>query len=459
MIALLIGATGMGIASLLTSTLDLVNTFSGFGIDKSAVRDISLSKESKNVDNIYKTLGVLKKLIWLTAFFGGLILIIFSPWLSELAFGNEDYTFAFIWLSIAILFKQLTNGEIVALQGLRHLKALAASNIVGNFMSLVVTLPLYYLFGLDGIVPAIILSSVVAFFITLYFSYKKYETLNVDNNFAILQAKSMLSLGITLSFSSLISIIQAYILRIYISSQSGLMEVGLYTAGFMILNTYVGLIFTAMGTDYFPRLSAVSEQLDKIRKVVFEQSIIAILLLLPIIVIFLALAPFIIRLLYSSEFDSILMMVSWGILGMVFRAVSFSIGYTIIAKGHSKVFMVTAIVFNLILLIVNIIGYHFMGLTGLGISFFVYYIIHFLSLKVLVKRLYNLSLNKELYIKFILAVTFCLTTFACTFIDNLYLKYSLLFLLIILSLLYSYSELNKKMNVKDAILQLFKKKK
>ena len=47
---------------------------------------------------------------------------------------------------------------------------------------------------------------------------------------------------------------------------------GLYTAGFLILNSYVGIIFNAMGTDYFPRLAAISEEIIKIRKAVFEQA-------------------------------------------------------------------------------------------------------------------------------------------------------------------------------------------
>ena len=133
------------------------------------------------------------------------------------------------------------------------------------------------------------------------------------------------------------------------TEELGLIDVGLYSAGFVILNSYVGIIFNAMGTDYFPRLSEIANDIIKLRKTVLEQAIVAILLITPIIVVFLAFAPLIIVILYSNEFSPIVAMVTWGILGMIFKAVSWSMGYMIIAKGDSKVFIKTAIGFNAIL--------------------------------------------------------------------------------------------------------------
>ena len=70
----------------------------------------------------------------------------------------------------------------------------------------------------------------------------------------------MLSLGFVISMSGLISLGASYIVRIYISNTGGVDDVGLYNAGFALINTYVGLVFTAMGTDYYPRLAAVANK-------------------------------------------------------------------------------------------------------------------------------------------------------------------------------------------------------
>ena len=46
-------------------------------------------------------------------------------------------------------------------------------------------------------------------------------------------------------------------LSAFISKTGSLSDVGLYNAGLAIVDGYVGMVFTAMATDYFPRLSGV----------------------------------------------------------------------------------------------------------------------------------------------------------------------------------------------------------
>ena len=233
----------------------------------------------------------------------------------------------------------------------------------------------------------------------------------------------------------------------------------MYSAGFVILNSYVGIIFNAMGTDYFPRLSEIANDIKKLRKTVLEQATVAILLITPIIVVFLACAPFIIVILYSHEFSPIVAMVTWGILGMIFKAVSWSMGYMIIAKGDSKVFIKTAIGFNTILLSINIIGYHFGGLEGVGISFFIYYIIHFIAIRTITYYRYDFYFEKGFYKIFTFTVIMCFLAFSITFIPSSILKNSLMIGLIVVSCWYSYKELDKKIGVKDYLAGIFKRKK
>ncbi len=459
-IALFIGPTGMGIASLLNSTLGLINGVTNLGLDSSAVRDISLSHENKSQEETTRTISILKRLVWFTASFGALLMIALSPFLSEFAFENKDFTLAFVWIAIALFFKQLTNSKLSILQGLRKLKDLAKANLFGNIFGLIITVPLYYYYRIDAIVPAIIIASLMSFAFTFYYTQKaEIAKSPITTAEAFSEGKEMIQLGVTLSVSSLISLLVAYIIQIYISQKGGVDEVGLYNAGFVILNTYVGIIFTAMATDYFPRLSAISEEVIKIRKVVFEQAFIAVLLITPIIVVFLMFAQFIIVLLYSEAFTPIVKMVSWGILGMVFKAVSFSMGYVIIAKGDSKLFVKTAIGFNTILLASNVVGYSYGGLEGLGISFFLYYILHFIALRVITKMRYNFYFDRGFYPIFVFCIVLSLVAFLLTYIEASFLKYGLMTLVVVLSFVFSYYQLDKKMDIKELFSKILRKKK
>tara|TARA_B100000809_G_scaffold266928_1_gene333144 strand:- start:7380 stop:8879 length:1500 start_codon:yes stop_codon:yes gene_type:complete len=464
-IAMLIGPLGMGISSLLLSTMQLINGITNLGLERSAVKDISLANNDSDTESVAKTIGILKKLVWITITLGVVIMIVASPWLSEIAFGNKDYTISFMWISIALLFNQLSSSQLAILQGLRKLQYLAKANLLGNFIGLLITLPLYYFFRIDAIVSAIIIATFMSFVFTYYYSQKlEIDTIKITRKEAISEGKSMINLGVMLSLSSMITLLVAYIIRIYINTvnggdELGIKEVGLYNAGFVILNSYVGIIFNAMGTDYFPRLSAISEEIVKIRKTVLEQAVIAILLITPIIVIFLAFAPLIITILYSNEFSPIVAMVSWGILGMIFKAVSWSMGYMIIAKGDSKVFIKTAIGFNTILLLFNGLGYYYGGLEGIGFSFFIYYIIHYIVVRIITYYRYDFYFEKGFYKIFTFTVSLCLIAFLITLISNPILKYCLMAFLIIVSCRYSYKQLDKKIEIREYLKDILKRKK
>ncbi|MCB0457378.1 MAG: oligosaccharide flippase family protein, partial [Flavobacteriaceae bacterium] len=303
-IAVWLGPMGMGIASLLNATMGLINGFTNFGLDRSAVKDISFGVSKDDVSQQVKIIQIVRRLVWFTVLLGVFVMIIASSILSEIAFGNSDYTFAFIWVSIALLFKQLTNGELAILQGLRRLSNLAKANLLGNLLGLLITLPLYYFYRIDAIVPSMIIASITSYIFTFYFSFKEGRGGNpISNKIALREGKEMIHLGVMLSISSLIALATAYIIQVFISNIGSIDEVGLYNAGFVILNTYVGLIFTAMATDYYPRLAAIHDKIEEVRKMVFEQAYMAILIITPIIVVFLMFAPFIINLLYSEEFS------------------------------------------------------------------------------------------------------------------------------------------------------------
>jgi len=107
--------------------------------------------------------------------------------------------------------------------------------------------------GNKAIVPAIIISSAVALVLSWYFSHKiKLEPVKVTKARTIAEGKNMLSMGIMISLSSLITMGVSYFVRVFISRTGGVEQVGLYTAGFSIIITYVGMIFSAMATDYYP---------------------------------------------------------------------------------------------------------------------------------------------------------------------------------------------------------------
>ncbi|WP_208891148.1 oligosaccharide flippase family protein [Polaribacter sejongensis] len=452
-IAIFLGTTGMGIASLLNSTLDLIGAFTNLGLNTSAIKNVSVANASGDVNKVGTIVTVLRKLIWFTGILGTIITLIFSSWLSEFTFGNSEFSFAFMWISITLLFKQLTTGQLVILQGLHKINYLAKANLVGSLIGLIVTVPLYYFFQIDAIVPAIIITSIISLIVSKYFSLKVDVTkVKVSGKKTIEESKAMVEMGVMISLNGIFTMIAAYFLKIYISNIGGVEIVGLYTAGFAIVNTYVGMIFSAMATDYYPRLSAVNTDNDLVQETVEQQALIVLLILIPIIVVFLIFSPLLIQFFYSNKFIPIVQMVNFAIIGMAFRAVSWSLGFILLAKGESKLLIKTGVGFNTVFFLCNISGYMLMGLTGIGISFIVNYIIHLLGMLLITKYKYSFFFSLTFYKVFLVSLLICFIGLGITFVSNSLLRYPLGIVLIISTIYYSFIELDKRLNLREIYL-------
>lgn len=449
-VAVLLGPTGMGIMTLLNSTLSLIKSSTDFGLGVSAVQDIALSSNTNDEYRIGKTVTVVRRLVWITGILGTLVVLLLSPFLSELTFGNREYTIAFIWISISLLFQQLSTGQFVILQGMRKIKLLAKANVLGSALGLIFTLPFYYFYGVKGIVPGIIGTALIVLFLSYYFSRKIiFEKVDVSFNQTFNAGKKMLKMGFMISLSSLIVILASYVLRIFINRIGGIDQVGLYDAGFLIINTYVGLVFTAMSTDYFPRLSSVSKSNKLCRKIINQQAEIAILILAPILIVFLIFINEIVILLYSNLFIEVNQMIYWAALGIFFKSVTWAIGYILLAKSNSRLFFFSELLANTYTLLFNIFGYYHYGLEGLGISFLVSYIISLIQVFLIAKIKYNFSLENGLIrifsIQFFIAV---LSFFIIYFLMKPYVFYVGI-IMIIFSCYYSFKELDSRLNLKQ----------
>lgn len=458
LIAILLGPAGMGIAGLLNSSTGLISGLTNFGLGTSAVREISTAYATGNQKKISIIVSVIRYLVWITGTLGMLVMLVLSPWLSQLTFGNRNYTLAFIWISISLLLTQLSTGQLVILQGMRKLQHLAKASLTGSAIGLIITVPLFYRLGVDGIVPGIIITSLISLLLSWYFAQKiKIEPVKLSVIITFAEGKNMLLMGFMISLSGLITLGSSYIVSIFISNVGGIEQVGLYGAGFAIINNYVGLIFTAMGTDYYPRLSAVAHSNDLCKQTINQQAEIGLLILSPIIMIFLIFIQWIVITLYSNRFVDINEMLHWAALGMFFKTASWSIGFILLAKGATKLFFWNELIANIYILLLNLICYKLWGLDGLGISFFIGCIIHLFQVYIIAKIKYKFTFNPVFYRIFIVQFLLATTCFLLMrFIEKPY-SYFVGTALVLISIYYSYKELDKRLGIKSILRSFIKK--
>ena len=452
-VALLLGPTGVGILGLYQSATQLIRSISSLGLSQSAVRNVSEANATGDKHRVSLVVTILRRLVWITGLLGMVLVMVLSPVLSQTTFGNKDYVFPLIILSVTLLIDQLSAGQNVLLQGLRRLKDLAKASALGATVSLLVTVPIYYLFGIKGIVPTLILNSSITFFFSWYFSRRiRIEKVRVDSQTVLKEGKNMLQMGVAMSISGILVYISSYVLRSFIRMEGGVDAVGLFTAGFTIMTSYAGLVFNAMSTDYYPRLASVNEDNEKCRLIMNQQAEIGVLIIAPLMTFCVVFIPLVVQILYSEKFLGANSYIIWCALGMLFKMASWSVAFVFVAKGESKLFIINETISNIYVLGIYLLGYHLRGLEGLGVANMVGYLIYTLQVYIIARFRYNFSFSSlfiKVFLMHLVLVASCVGI--VYFAPSDLFKYVIGSLIIILSLLMSLRGLDKRISLFDYI--------
>lgn len=396
LVAILIGPEGMGLLGIFNSTIQMIQTGAGLGINQSAVRDVAEAKGSGDHERVSRIIKVTNRVVLFTGLLGCLVTLILSHYLSVWTLGGTAYTLSYCVLAVVVALNIINEGKQALLKGVRHLRALAYASMIGTVVGLVTAIPLYYFFGKDGIVPELLIASTLALLVSQYFVNKiPVEPVALTLKETFKEAQPMIRMGVALMFVTLLQTITTFAVNAFIRSQGGLTDVGYFSAGSNILNAYFGMIITALMTDYYPRIAAVNQDNGKIQDELNKQSMVSVVLCCPLIVLFIALMPLFVNILYSQEFMPTLDYLRFGIFWTVITICSNQVDMILIAKNNSKVFMTISVIVRAVQLVLCIVLYKYWGLVGLGISYGLLGVLHMAIMTTVVSKLYDIHFTKE----------------------------------------------------------------
>lgn len=456
-VALILGAEGMGIIGIYNSAITLLKTGTGLGVNQSAVRDISEANNDENSFEFSRIIIIVNKIIIFTSILGIVVTIILSPFLSSTYFGNYSYTLAFIWLSFVVGVNVLSDGQIAILKGMRQMRAMAYASIYGSVIGLFAAIPFYYFFGRGGIIPSLIITSLASLLLSFYYVKKiNYRKITISFKEIFIQSKPMVKMGMALMLVSFIGSTFDMIIAAYISRTGSIADVGLYNAGAAIITSYFGIIITAMSTDYYPRISAIHHDNIKLVDEMNKQSETGLIMIFPLVVLFIFLSPLFIKILYSEDFYATNYYTDYAIIGTVITVVSNCMGMILLAKQASNIFVWSVLSQRIILLSVYLLLYHYFGLYGLGISYIILGLVHLIFMISILHKYYKIHLSKNIYILLGLIIFTTILTIMSRKIDVIYFKYSIGALLFIFSSSFSILYMKKRMDL-DIINVICKK--
>lgn len=418
LVAMILGPAGMGLVSLFNSTINLLSDSTNLGIPMSGVKNISEAYDSGDTDKLHRTIKMIRSWALLTALVGMAVCIVCSPLLSNWTFGWGNHTLHFVLLSCVVGMMAVTGGELAILKGTRRLKNLAVISVYNVLAALFTSVPLCFFFGETAIVPSLIVMAFVQMILAISYSYRLYPLHISKDRHLLGEGMSMVKLGVAFVLAGVLGSGAEFIIRSYLSYNSSLETVGLYSAGYMMTITYASMVFSAMETDFFPRLSACRGGVTTTNTIVNRQIEVSFLLVAPLLVFFTIGLPILLPLLYSGKFTGVIGMMQIMVFSIYLRALKLPIAYLPLAKGDSWSFLILEAIYDVAIVAFVLTAFGRWGLLGCGVAIVLASVVDFIVLLVFTSVRYGYHLSSSVKLYTLLQLPFGIAAYLLTFVHS-----------------------------------------
>ena len=363
-IALILGASGVGLIGIFNAFSGNVATFAGWGLGTSGVRLIAGASEEEKPAKI----AAVRRMGWALSLLGlALALLLFWP-VGSATFASSQYATEMAIVACAVPCIIASSAWSALLQASGKVASLAKVQIAGALAGLLIGLPAVFLWGTIGIALSILFAAAVPAFV-LWRAARAECHVSAGSSPESADLGRLVKLGGALMLVGWLGQLSAYVVRLAIVRSEGLDAAGYYQAAFAISGSLPGFVFAAMGADFFPRVAAAKDE-EEARQITEKQILAGLLLGVPLIVALLTLGPLSIRLLYADTFDAAIPLLAWMAWGVFARLVAWPLGFWMMARRSPRAFIVVEGAACLISLALPLVLMDRMGLVGAAVGFF-----------------------------------------------------------------------------------------
>lgn len=370
LVALWMGPVGFGLFGIFNSAMEMTALVAQLGLRPSAVRELGKADHG-SVPALVK--GIRRTALVLGCA-GGLLTVACSPLLSRISFGDNSWWWAFAWLGVAVALLSVNNAEGAIFQGLSRFRKLARCSMYGSVGGCLVSIPMFYFWRLDSIIPSI-LAYIVCTWLALGVYREKIEEPRGGLSWRDTAAMSrrLVTFGMYLTVMGVMNYGITYIFLGYLNHVADEAIVGYYHSGSTLINRYAALIITALSMEYLPRLSAHAHSRRRTELTVSNQMFLTMIALTGVLSVFVSLSPLVIEILYSSEFMPVLPFVVLAAAGTLVKAFAWCMSTVMMARGDGKIFLYTELISGVVNISLSIAGFHIGGFAGLGVAYVLWF--------------------------------------------------------------------------------------
>lgn len=355
----LLGAAGFGMMGFYLSVSEFINSCSNLGIPISSVQHLSELFEEGDEARITRFIRIVRTWCLWTALLAFVICGIAAA----------IYDWRVVMLAPMVMSLAITGGEVSILKGMRRLKRVAIISLCGAIATFCVTIPFLWVLHMKGIILSLDCSAMMITAINLAFTLPLFPWRVGPTSKAILQeGMPLLRIGIPYVLTGIAGTGVFMLTQAFLREAASDAILGYYRAGYTIMISYAGIVFTAMEPDFFPRLSSVNHDLLRRNAAINQQIRACVLLMGPMLIALIMMVPYLLQMLYTTEFLPAEAMMVCMVFYMFLRCVSVPIAFIALSRGDSKIYLMMEVLYDLFSLAAMIFCYTQWQLVGFGIG-------------------------------------------------------------------------------------------
>lgn len=386
LLAIFVGPSGMALVGNFRNFITSVESISTLGFQSGIVKYIAESKGDKEKQNeIISTVFVSLFVVSLLLSFG---LFLLSGYWNFQVFGNNyNFEIVFKCLALALPWYVTSLFLLSVINGLGHYRRVIYINIIGNAIGLVVSVIMILYYKTLGALLSIVIAPSLMFFVTYYFiSYEInfFKTIRF-NLFDFQTVKKLSSFSLMVLVSSVIGPMVFLAVRKYLIYTVGLEEAGYWETMSRISSYYLLFVTTILSIYYLPKL-AVTKSNQETKNIFwsFYKHLLPIFIIGVVVVYFLRF--FIIKTLFTNEFLPVTTLFFWQLAGDVLKVSSWILGYNLLAKKMTVIFVVTELFSLLITYFSSVFLVNIFGVEGVVMAHAFTYLVYLIVLGVVFRR-------------------------------------------------------------------------
>ena len=421
-VALLLGPGGVGLIGLFNGLIAAGSAVAAFGFGNVGVRQVSEAVGRGDTRHLEAVRHALFVGTLVLAFVGGAVFWLFRDFLATYVLNNLSFGSQVGWLAIGVALNVVAGSQVALLNGLRRITDLAWVSILSALLASMLGIPVLLIWKDHGVVAYLLLSSIASVLVG-YFYVARIPKISYPRppfSAMVTQWGSLARLGGAITVTAAASAFGHLAIRSLVQAEFGYEALGNFEAAWVISMTYIGFVLRAMGTDYYPSLTSSIHDRLAVRQLVNQQAEISFLMAGPVLLAMISLAPWVIDILYSSQFKTAADILRLQVFGDIFKVASFPLAYIILAEGNGRKFMLVEMSAIFVFVVAVWIGLPLFGLNATGYAFILMYCFHFLVVYYLAYKKLQFVWSAEAVSIFILLIISASIAMAVSYI-NFYL--------------------------------------